>query len=136
RILSPAAVVVGGVGLYNTIDNWDNLATDEKINGVVGNSAFMISGGLGTAALVAGMVGVAFPPALAAIAIGAGVVALGSMIYDYKEEIWEGIKWTGDKIADGASWVYDNSGLDSVVEGAGDLIEGAGDLIDDIPTPW
>ncbi|UYM04928.1 hypothetical protein [Solicola gregarius] len=125
RILSPAAVVVGGVGLYNTIDQWDTLATDEKINGVVGNSAFMVSGGLGTAALI---MGAAFPPALAAVAIGAGVVALGSMVYQYREEIWDAAQWTGDKIADGASWLYDNSGLDSVVDG---VSEGVSDFVDD-----
>ena len=139
RILSPAAVVVGGVGLYNTIDDWDQLATDEKINGVVGNSAFMVSGGLGTAAMVAGALGMAFPPALAAVAIGAGVVALGSMVYQYREEIWDGIKWTGGKIADAATWVYDNTGLDTAVDNTVDFVEDAGEVISDgwdAITPW
>lgn len=140
RVLSPAAFVVGGVGLYDTWKNWDTLETDEKVNGVVGNSAFMLSGGLGTAALV---MGASFPPALAAIAIGAGVVALGSMVYQYREEIWEGIKWTGEKISEGASWLYDKSGLDSVVdntvEGVKDFVEDPGGAIKDgwdAITPW
>ncbi|MGH3360155.1 MAG: hypothetical protein ACRDO7_15240 [Nocardioidaceae bacterium] len=163
RAFPPLAVLAGGYGLYDTVTNWKGSFDDW--NKAVGSTATVVGGGLATAAMIATAVGVAFPPAGLVIAGVAGVIAVGSLAVTYREEIWDGIKWTGEAIADGAGWIYDKTGLDSAVEGlgnawdtgmdwaagvgsgivedtgdllegAGDLLEGAGDLIDDIPTPW
>ena len=128
KALPPLAVLAGGYGLYDSIANWEGDGplggTLDDYNNVVGSTATVVSGGLGTGMMIAAAAGMAFPPAGAAIAIGAGVVALGSLAVTYRHEI-----------ADGANWVYENSGAKDVVEGVGNVVEGAGDLIDDI-TPW
>lgn len=139
RALSPLAVVAGTVGLVNGIQNWDGSA--DSYNNVIGSGATVVSGGLGTAMMIAGAAGVAFPPAGAAIAIGAGVVALGSLAFTYRHEIWNGIstagEWVGDRASDAwnatTDWASD-VGSD-IADGVDSALDTAGDVIDDI-TPW
>lgn len=142
-VLPPASIAAGVYGAYDTWKNWDQLPTDRKVTGVVGNGAFIVAGVGGTAAATAYAMSWTFPPAGAAITAVAGTIALGCWVYDN----WDGIsnfvtetvpefvtETAPQAIADGAGWVYDKSGLDSVVDGIGGAFEDGG-LVDDI-TPW
>lgn len=164
RALSPLAVVAGVYSGVQTLQNWTGSFDD--YNNLVGSAATVTSGALGTGMMIAAVAGMTFPPLGAAIAIGAGVVALTTLAISYREEIWAGMKWTGGKIADGAEAVWDGAqwvgdkaseawdagtdwagdrlddAKDVVTDVGGDIVDGASDLIDgagdlvDDITPW
>lgn len=118
RWLPPAAVIAGGYGLYDAIRNGDGGFDDW--NDGIGNAASIISGGSVTA-LALGLT--AGAPIVAAIAVAAGVIAIGSLGVHYREEIADAAKWAGARIADG--W-------NATTDWTGDRLEDAGDVVHDI----
>lgn len=127
RAMAPLGAVAGVYGFGKTIADWEDLSTEDRVTGLVGNGAGTIAGGLGTAALV---MGTAFPPAGAAIAVGAGVVALGTFAYqnreaiaNFAEDAWSGVE---DFAADPVGTV--SEGLETVEEGLSDAGEAVGDF--------
>lgn len=150
RALSPLAVVAGVHSGIETLQNWKGSFDD--YNNLVGSAATVTSGALGTGMMIAAAAGMTFPPLGAAIAVGAGVVALGSLAVSYREEIWAGMKWTGGKIAEGAElawegtkfvgekawegtkWVGEQASeaWDAGTEWAGDRLDDAKDLAADV----
>lgn len=84
KALGPLGLAGGIYTVADTIVNRDEKTTEQKVTGVVGGGASIISGGLATAAL---MTSAAFPPALVAVGLTAGAVALGTAIYQNRKAI-------------------------------------------------
>jgi hypothetical protein len=93
-ILLGIGLIIGGVaGLYAFITG--------KVGGLLGwiiaaLSSFAISFGLF-------VVGIVSAPYIAIVAIGILIVAV---IIKYRDEIWEGIKWLGDKVWGLVEWLW------------------------------
>lgn len=118
RLLPWLGLAAGAYTVTDTLMNWEG--TGDDWNNVVGGSSMVVSNGVAIALAA----GVAVPGGIVVVGAVAGVIALGSLAYTYREEI-----------AAGASWVYDKSGLDSVVNGATDLVTNIGDSLSDIDLP-
>lgn len=136
KALAPLGLAAGVYGVGDTISNWDKLSTEKRVTGIVGNGATAVAGGLGTAALIMAGTSMAFPPLGAAIAIGAGAVALGTLVYENREAIgkfskdtWNGAVDTGEKVVEGVKDFAEDPG-GTVKEGLGKVADGIGGLFD------
>jgi hypothetical protein len=126
RAMAPLGAVAGAYGFGDTIANWGDLSTEDRVTGLVGNGAGFVAGAGGTAL----MLGAAIPPVGAAVIVGAGVVALGTLAYQNREAIAnfaEGAWNAGeDFVADPVGTV--SEGLETVEEGLSDAGEAVGDF--------
>lgn len=93
KVLPGIGIASGAYGLYNTGQNWNKLTVPDRVNGIAGG----ILGGVAGAAALAALAPSA-PAGLGMVAIGAGVLSLASLGFEYREEI-----------ADAASWVADHA---------------------------
>lgn len=102
RAMGPLALAGGIYTLADTGVNWDHESTEDKVTGIVGGGSSVVAGGIATAALV----GVTVPPVGAAIAIGAGAVALGTVVYQHRHQIAH----AAEHLAEGAKDLADDVG--------------------------
>lgn len=114
KVMAPVAIVTGGIDVYQAFTDPDLSRTDRAVKAIGG--AASITGGAVTVGIMTGVLAVT-PVGMAVIA-GAGIVAVGAYAYENREAIWNGIKWTGDKLADGAKAVAD--GVADVGKGVAD----------------
>lgn len=96
-------------------------------------SGFSLLGG--AAAVGATALGLAAAPAVVtvagAVALGAGVWAVGNMAWDNRDDIANAVTsaadWTGDRVEDAGEAIEDAAG--AVAEGAGDAVESVADAV-------
>ncbi len=117
------AIPAGGYTIYDTVNNWGDLSTEDQVTGLVGGVSTTAAGGLGVAALT---MGAAFPPAGAALLVGAGAVALGTLVYENREAIADFAVGAGEEIYDAGADLVDAG--EQVGEAIGD---GVSDFVDD-----
>ncbi len=125
RALAPLGVIGGGLQLWDTFENWDELSTKDRTLNTVGGASSMVAGG-GT--ILAMAVGVnAIPVAGQVIFVAAGVIATGVAIYQNWDAITDFAGDVGGAVKD---FVTDpGETLSNVADGAGDLLDSAGDAL-------
>lgn len=124
KSLAPLGIASGGITIFDTWRRRGELGTADEAVGYVYGGASMVSGGLGTAALLMGSA--AFPPAGAAIAIGAGAVALGALAYQHRDDIAELASDLGEAVVDRAPGFLDDPAR-SALDAAEDALHYTGD---------
>lgn len=124
KALGPLGLAGGVYTVGDTIVNWSDKSTEDKVTGLVGGTSSAISGGIATAALL----GVSVTPVGAAIAVTAGAIALGTFAYQHREQIADGAKWVFDHSPAGAVWNH----RDEIIDGAGKAVDTAVDTVKDI----
>lgn len=112
RPLGFAGVGIGAWETYGHIDDGQWVDAGFSGAGMVGGGLLLVAGGPVT------------------LTVG-GVLVLGSLGYEYREEIADGARWVWDKGGDAIGAVGD--GLGSLADGVGDLAGGLADKAEDIP---
>lgn len=101
RVLGPLGVVTGGLDVHTAITD-DSMDTDDRVARGVGGAATVVGGGA-TALMAFGVIATG-PVGIGVVAV-AGVVAVGSWVYENREAIAEGARKAGSAIASGAKKV-------------------------------
>ncbi|MFY0406477.1 hypothetical protein [Solicola sp. PLA-1-18] len=133
KISGPLAIVGGGLQIYDTIANWDEMSVKDRTLNLAGGGTSVVAG-LGTAAMMAGF---AIPVAGQVALVGVGLVSAGIAIYqnwdtitDVAGDLANGVKDfvtdPGQALSDAGDAIED--GLDKVGDGLKGAAEGVGDF--------
>lgn len=124
RVLAPLAIVTGGLDIYSGITDTSAPADIRWARGIGGLGS--VAAGGATLLVMAGLLS---NPVGWGIIIGGSAVAVGAWAYQNREAIWNGMKWTGGKIAAGAEAA--GHGIATGAEAVGHGLEDAGGAIAD-----
>ena len=100
RVMAPVAIVSGGLDVFSAITDKD-MPTDDRWARGIGGVGSIAAGG----ATILVMAGLVSNPVGWGIIVGGSALAIGDWAYEHRKQIWNGIKWTGGKLADGAKAV-------------------------------